>query len=81
MQIIKEQFQTKIVGKCIEKEDILQLWKFGFSIESIAKKYAKDNNLKITDSKKIVIDFLYNEVINENTRNNNKRCNSEQRNS
>ena len=30
MQIIKEQFQTKIVGKCLEKEDILQLWKFGF---------------------------------------------------
>lgn len=75
MQIIKKQFQTKIVGKCTEKKDILQLWNFGFGIESIVKKYAKDNNLKIADSRKIVIDFLYKEVINDN-RKNNKRCNS-----
>lgn len=79
MQIIKEQFQVKIIGKCIEKEDILQLWKFGFSIDNIVKKYAKDNNLKSNESRKIIENFLYKEVINA-SRTNNKRCNSEQRN-
>ena len=41
MQIVKEQFQVKIVGKCLEKEDILQLWKFGFNKDSISKKICK----------------------------------------
>lgn len=76
MQIIKEQFQTKIVGKCLEKEDILQLWKFGFSKENIAKKYARDNKLKIAEARRLVVRFLYEEVINDN-RKNNTRCKSE----
>lgn len=41
MQIVKEQFQTKMIGKCLTKEDVLQLWKFGFSKENIAKKICK----------------------------------------
>lgn len=73
MQIIKEQFQTKIIGKCLEKEDILQLWKFGFSKESITKKYAEDNKLKIAEAREIVIKFLYEEVINDNRKNNTRR--------
>ncbi|MCI8486109.1 MAG: hypothetical protein HFJ20_03255 [Clostridia bacterium] len=76
MQIIKEQFQTVIVGKCLEKEDILQLWKFGFSKENIAKKYAEDNKIKIAEARKVVIKFLYEEVTNDN-RKNNTRCKSE----
>lgn len=75
MQIIKEQFQTKIVGKCLEKEDILQLWKFGFSKESIAKKYARDNKIKINESRQVVVKILYEEVQND-TRKNNTRCKS-----
>lgn len=73
MQIIKEQFQVKIVGKCLEKEDILQLWKFGFGMDGIAKKYAKDNKIKLDEAKKIVVELLYKEVTNDN-RTNNKRC-------
>lgn len=73
MQIIKEQFQTVIVGKCLEKEDILQLWKFGFSKENIAKKYARDNKLKIAEARKVVIKFLYEEVTNDNRKNNTRR--------
>lgn len=76
MQIIKEQFQTIIVGKCLEKEDILQLWKFGFSKESIAKKYARDNKVKIAEARRLVIRFLYEEVTNDN-RKNNTRCKPE----
>lgn len=81
MQIIKEQFQTKIVGKCTEKEDILQLWRFGFSKENIAKKYARDNKLKIADARPIIIKFLYEEVVNDNRKDNsgknNTRCKPE----
>lgn len=73
MQIIKEQFQTVIVGKCLEKEDILQLWKFGFSKENIAKKYAEDNKIKIAEARKVVIKFLYEEVTNDNRKNNTRR--------
>lgn len=51
MQVVKEQFQTKITGKCLTKEDVLQLWKFGFSKENIAKKYARDNKIKINESR------------------------------
>lgn len=70
MQIVKEQFQTKIVGKCLGKEDILQLWKFGFSKGNVVKKYAKDSKLKITEARKIVFKILYEEVQNDNRKNN-----------
>lgn len=76
MQIIKEQFQAVIVGKCLEKEDILQLWKFGFSKENIAKKYSRDNKLKIAEARRLVIKILYEEVTNDN-RKNNTRCKPE----
>lgn len=62
MQIIKEQFQTKIVGKCLK--------------ENIAKKYARDNKLKIAEARRLVVRFLYEEVTNDN-RKNNTRCKSE----
>lgn len=73
MQIIKEQFQTAIIGKCLEKEDILQLWKFGFSKENIAKKYARDNKIKIAEARRLVIKILYEEVTNDNRKNNTGR--------
>ena len=76
MQIIKEQFQTVIVGKCLEKEDILQLWKFGFSKESIAKQYAKDNKIRIAEARKVVIKFIYEEVTNDNRKNNSGKNNT-----
>ncbi len=38
MQIVKEAFQVKIIGKCLNKEDILQLFSFGFSKENVVKK-------------------------------------------
>lgn len=75
MQIIREQFQTKIVGKCLTEEDILQLWKFGFSKENIAKKYARDNKIKSDESKQTVMKILYEEVQND-IRKNNTRCKS-----
>lgn len=59
----------------MEKEDILQLWKFGFGIDGIVKKYAKDNKIKLDEAKKIVVELLYKEVTNDN-RTNNKRCKS-----
>ncbi len=76
MQVVKEQFQTKITGKCLTKEDVLQLWKFGFSKENIAKKYARDNKIKINESRQAVVRILYEEVQND-IRKNNTRCKSE----
>lgn len=75
MQIIKEQFQAKIVGKCLTKEDILQLWKFGFNKKNIVKKYARDNKIKADESRQIVMKILYEEVQND-SRKNNKRSKS-----
>ena len=76
MQIVREQFQTRIIGKCNGKEDILQLWKFGFSKEKIARKYSRDNGLKIAEAGKTVVKILYEEVLND-SRKNNTRCKPE----
>lgn len=54
MQIVKEDFQVKIVGKCLNKIDILQLFNFGFSKENVIKKYKRDNKLKIEEARRVV---------------------------
>ena len=54
MEIIKERYKTIVVGKCNTKEDILKLFNFGFSKESVVKKYKRDNKLKDFDARKIV---------------------------
>lgn len=65
----------------MKKEDILQLWRFGFSKEGITKKYARDNKLKIAEARKVVIKFICEEVTNDNRKNNsgkdNTRCKPE----
>lgn len=58
MQIVKEQFQVKITGKCLTKADIMKLFDFGFSKEGIVKKYKKDNKIKEVDARKIVEETL-----------------------
>lgn len=58
MQVVKEQFQTKITGKCL------------------TKKYARDNKIKINESRQAVVRILYEEVQND-IRKNNTRCKSE----
>ena len=64
MQIVKEQFQVKIIGKCLTKQDILQLFYFGFSKENVVKKYKKDNKIKEIDARKIVENTLLEEIEN-----------------
>ena len=58
MQIVKEAFQVKIIGKCLNKEDILKLFSFGFSKENVVKKYKRDNKLKIEEARRIVENTL-----------------------
>lgn len=58
MQIVKEDFQVKIVGKCLNKVDILQLFNFGFSKENAIKKYKRDNKLKIEEARRVVENTL-----------------------
>lgn len=58
MQIVKEDFQVKIVGKCLNKIDILQLFNFGFSKENVIKKYKRDNKLKIEEARRVVENTL-----------------------
>lgn len=54
MQIVNEGFQVKIVGKCLNKVDILQLFNFGFSKENVIKKYKRDNKLEIEEARRVV---------------------------
>lgn len=63
MQIVKDLFQVKIVGKCLNKEDIIQLFNFGFSKDNVIKQYKKDNKIKIDEARKIVEKVLYEYVI------------------
>lgn len=65
MKIKKEQFQIKIIGKCLTKEDILNLWKFGMNKISIVKKYEKDNKIRSKEALRIVEETLYEEVKHE----------------
>lgn len=58
MQIVNEGFQIKIVGKCLNKADILQLFNFGFSKDNAIKKYKRDNKLKIEEARKVVENTL-----------------------
>lgn len=62
MQIIKKEFQTIIVGKCITPKDIIELFNFGFDKESISKKYKKDNKVGIKEARKFVENVLFQEV-------------------
>ena len=66
MQIIKKAYQIKIIGKCVDEKDIMQLWNFGYSKEGIAKQYAKDNKIKIAEARNFVIKTLYNNIKNKN---------------
>lgn len=63
MKVIKENFRAIIVGKCLTKQDILQLFNFGFSKESIIKKYKKDNGLNDEQSRKIVENTLLENIL------------------
>ena len=58
MEIVKEEFKVKIVGKCTNETDILQLFNFGFSKDNVIKKYKRDNKLKIDEARKIVENTL-----------------------
>ena len=64
MQIVKDLFQVKIVGKCLDEKDIIQLFNFGFSKDNVIKQYKKDNKIKIDEARKIVEKVLYEYVIN-----------------
>lgn len=62
MEIRKQNFAIKIFGKCTTEKDILDLFNFGYSKESIVKKYRKDNKLKETDARRFVEQILWKEV-------------------
>ncbi len=51
------------MGECLTKQDILQLFNFGFSKESIVKKYKKDNNLDNKEARKIVENALLENIL------------------
>lgn len=46
MKVTKNGFMVKIEGKCLNNQDILAMWNFGYSIKGIIKQYAKDNKTK-----------------------------------
>ena len=60
MKIIRNNgFAVKIEGKCLTPNDIIQLWNFGYSIDCICNKYAKDNKIQVSKARAIVGDILY----------------------
>ena len=60
MKIVRtNSFFVKIEGKCLTPNDIIELWKFGYSLNGICKKYAKDNKIQISKARSIVGDSLY----------------------
>ncbi len=68
MEIVKEKYQTKVKGKCVDKKDILLLWNFGVNKERIAKKFKKDNKIDTQTAMKMIEKVLYEEIVNENYR-------------
>lgn len=64
MEIKKEQFQIKLLGKCLTQKDILMLWNFGMNKDKIARKYANDNKIKSKEALSFVEKTLYEEVRN-----------------
>lgn len=65
MQIVNDGFQTKIVGKCLNETDIIQLFNFGFSKDNVIKKYKRDNKLKINEARQIVENTLFKNIVRE----------------
>lgn len=65
MTITKNGFTVKIHGKCETEQDILQLYKFGYSVKGIIKQYAKDNKIKNNEAQKIVIETLYKKAMKD----------------
>lgn len=59
MKVTKNGFMVKIEGKCLNNQDIITMWNFGYSIKGIVKQYAKDNKTKISEASKIVETVLY----------------------
>lgn len=59
MKIIKNGLTVEIHGKCISEYDVLTMYKFGYSIDGIARRYADDNKIKKTEADKIIIEILY----------------------
>lgn len=62
MQIIRKNFQVILVGKCITKEDVLLLLKFGYDKEKAVKQYKKDNKVKTEEARRIVEQVLLEEI-------------------
>lgn len=62
MRIIKENFQVKLIGKCLTKEDILQLLRFGYDKEKAVKRYKKDKKIKTEEARKLVEQVLLEEI-------------------
>lgn len=54
MEIRKSSFTITIFGKCTTQKDIIDLYNFGYSKESIVKKYRQDNRLKDEEARKTV---------------------------
>ncbi len=59
MKIIKNGYSVKIEGKCLTPNNIIELWNFGYTINGICKKYAKDNKIQISKAREIVGNILY----------------------
>lgn len=59
MKVTKNGFMVKIEGKCLNNQDIITMWNFGYLIKGIVKQYAKDNKTKISEASKIVETVLY----------------------
>lgn len=68
MQIVKQNFQVKAVGRCLTKADVSQLLKIGYDKERAIKRYQKDSKIKIEEARKVVEQVLVEELAEFNTK-------------
>jgi hypothetical protein len=59
MNIVRKGFTVELHGKCTTEYDILQMFRFGYSIDGISKRFAEDNKMKKTEADKYVSNILY----------------------
>lgn len=65
MNIQKNYFMVKMTGICKTEYDVMQMqmWDFGFSMEAISRKFAKDNKIKISEARPMITDMIYRNVM------------------
>ena len=63
MNIQKNHFMVKMTCICKTEYDVMQMWDFGFSMEAISRKFAKDNKIKISEARPMITDMIYRNVM------------------